>query len=74
MGVEGMRGLGAQEQTGHVQRVRGATWDPALWGVARGGALTMASPTTMKTSTLARSSAASEKWRLNRPMTRPWMT
>ena len=39
-----------------------------------GGSLTIASPTTLKTSTLARSRSPSEKWLLSRPMTRPWMT
>lgn len=39
-----------------------------------GAALTMASPTTLNTSTLARSSTASEKRLLSRPMTRPWTT
>lgn len=34
----------------------------------------MASPTAMKASTLARSSASSEKWLLSCPMTRPWVT
>lgn len=34
----------------------------------------MASPTTLNTSTLARSRAPSEKWLLSHPMTRPWKT
>lgn len=43
-------------------------------GSPKAGFLTMATPTALKTSTLARSSATSEKRVLSCPMTRPWMT
>lgn len=41
------------------------------WGTVQRDMLTMASPTTMKTSVLAQSRDPSEKWLLSRPMTRP---
>lgn len=75
VGVEGARG----------PRGSSANWAPAegqgsrpgallFAGQPEAGALTMASPTTLNASTLARSRAPSEKRLLSRPMTRPWKT
>lgn len=70
-----MRGrLGIKHKQAHMQRLGAWTRGPALCGGQAEGVLTMASPTMLKASTLARSSAPSEKWLLSRPMTRPWMT
>ena len=79
MVLGGSWGQGSQPQgssaDGAPEEGQGRGPGPLLFaGMAGWGSLTMASPTTLKTSTLARSRALSEKWLLSRPMTRPWMT
>lgn len=50
---------------------RPSSWVPWVGGAALREGLTMATPTAMKMSTLARSRVPSEKWLLNHPMTTP---